>query len=114
MKMKNGTIACEFSVRPDFSFVSHVPCEYGGDTVSYAIRQFVKHCGKFQREGAMESWRFRIASGKRAKKSSHTYLAPAVLMELPGEWAAISYNIDAVGVEVWKVELFDRFPYNYR
>jgi len=35
-------------------------------------------------------------------------------MELPGEWAAISYNIDAVGVEVWKVELFDRFPYNYR
>lgn len=110
MKMRNGTIACEFSVRPDFSFVSHVPCEYDRDTVRYALTRFVKHCGKFQRESALESWHFRIKKGK-AKKNSHTYLIPAPLMELPGEWAAVYYSIDATGAEVWKVELFDELPY---
>ncbi|MCD7817603.1 MAG: hypothetical protein LUH07_00910 [Lachnospiraceae bacterium] len=110
MKMTNGSIACEISTTPEMIYVSCVPCEYEKDTIRYAVERFFARCGKLRRECTFESWQFRIAKGRKKRESSFSYLIPAILMELPGEWVRITGKIDAIGVTVWKVEILSRYP----
>ncbi len=109
MKMTNGPISCEVSVASDDVFVSYVPCHFGKNTVFYAARRFFVRCGKIRRECTCESRRLRLSRG-RQKKIPFSYLIPAVLMELPGEWARVSGTVSAEGVELRKVELFPNHP----
>ncbi|MCD7745302.1 MAG: hypothetical protein LUI13_08505 [Lachnospiraceae bacterium] len=109
MKMTNGSISCEVSAASDVIFVSYVPCNYDKNTVFYAARRFFARCGKLRRECTCESRRIRL--DKRGKgKIPFCYLIPAVLMELPGEWARVTGVVSAEGVELQKVELFPNHP----
>ncbi|MCD7812455.1 MAG: hypothetical protein LUH20_00115 [Lachnospiraceae bacterium] len=109
MKMTNGSISCEISAASEVSFVSYVPCSYDESTVFYAARRFFTQCGKLRRECTCESRRLRLGKGSKAVLP-FCYLIPAVLMELPGEWARVTGAISAKGVELRKVELFPNHP----
>lgn len=109
MKMTNGSISCEVSVASDDVFVSYVPCSYGKNTAFYAARRFFVRCGKIRRECTCLSRHLRFGQG-RQKKILFSYLIPAILMELPGEWARVTGTVSAEGVELRKVELFPNHP----
>ena len=83
-KMSYASFACEISVAADYRLISLVPCEYEKDTVAYAVERFFTQSKRFCRECTQESWKLRIAKGRKDKKHSFVYIIPAVLMELPG------------------------------
>ena len=109
-KMSYGSFACEISVAADYRLLSLVPCEYEKDTVAYAVERFFTQSKRFCRECTQESWKLRIAKGRKDKKHSFVYIIPAVLMELPGNWIRLSGNIDAAGVNVREVEILEEHP----
>lgn len=109
-QMNYGNIVCEVSVAENYAFRSEVTCQYDNGTVAYAVERFFTHCTLFCRECTYESWQIRIAKGKARRSHNFTYLIPAVLMELPGIWIRLVGDIDAVGVNIKKVELLNEHP----
>lgn len=109
-KMMDGSFVCEISVAADYSLLTAVPCEYGKDTVAYAVERFFPKSKRFCRECTQRSWETRIAKGRKDKKQDFAYVIPAILMELPGNWIRVSGEIDAVGVRVRKVEILNEHP----
>ena len=108
-KMIYGAISCEVTAAENCTYNCHIPCDYHKETVIYAAEHFFLRCEKTLRECTHESWRLRIAKGKK-KHSKFTYVVPAVLMELPGNWVRISCDIDAVGDTIRKIELLREHP----
>lgn len=109
-KMRYGSFVCEVTVVNGFAFHSEVKYLYDRDTVAYAVERFFVRCSRFTRECTTESWQIRIATGKARRPHKFSYLVPSVLMELPGRWVRISGDIDAVGINVKKVELIREHP----
>lgn len=110
-KMIYGSIACEVTLAEDYNFFTEVPCEYEKDTITYAVELFFTKCRRFRRECTYQSWQHRIAKGKARRPEKFTYLVPAILMELPGEWVRLAGNIDEAGLKIQKVELLKEHPY---
>lgn len=106
-KMNYGSLKCTISVAENYTLHSQHPCEYGRDTVAYAVERFFVYCKRFCKACTQESWQFRIAKGKTQKSRRFQYLVPAALMELPGNWVQISGTINAIGVTVEKVEILE-------
>lgn len=109
-KMNYGSFTCEISVAADYTLLSQVPCDYGKDTVAYAVERFFSRFKRFRRECTYESWQMRLAKGKARKRHDFMYIVPALFMELPGNWIRISGSIDAVGVNVKRVEILKDHP----
>ena len=112
-KMYYQNVACEVAVVDNYSFVSEVECEYEKDTVAYAVELFFIRSPRFRRECTYESWQLRISKGTARKAHKFTYLVPAILMELPGEWVRLSGEICPIGVKVKKVELLQECSFLY-
>lgn len=104
-KMIYNNVVCEVEVSEDYNFRTEVSCEYRKDTIAYAVELFLTKCRRFCRECTYESWKLRIAKGKKRPSRNFTYLIPAALMELPGGWVRLTGNIDEAGVIIKKVEL---------
>lgn len=109
-KMNYGSFSCIISVTTDCTIISQKLCDYEADTIFYAVERFFTHCNTIAKKCTKTSWQFRIAKGKSPKKQSFMYIVPAILMELPGNWVKISGNIDAVGVNVNKIEMLSQYP----
>ena len=67
-KMNFASVSCEIAVADNFYFSTESICEYGRDTVRYAVeRFFAKNIG-LQRKCTWESWKIRV--GKGSEKDS--------------------------------------------
>ena len=106
-KMNYGSYGCEISVKEDFMF--SVPGSYGyeRDVVAYAVERFFSKNEKMRKEFTQESWKIRLAKGKRNKQHEFSYTIPANLMELPGNWIKVSGKVESAGVIVKKVEVIE-------
>lgn len=109
-KMKYQNMICEVEVVSDASVRTAVPCQYGKETVTYAVERFLTGCSRFRRECTRECWEIRVAKGKDRRTRAFSYFIPSVLMELPGEWVHLAGTIDAAGVHVRRVELLSTHP----
>lgn len=110
-KMNYESLTCEISVAENYILCSQIPCGYEKDTVAYAVERFFPLCASLSRECTWKSWQARVAKGRTKRKQEFQYLVPAVLMELPGNWVRICGDIDAVGVNVKKVEILREHPW---
>ena len=113
MIMKHGTsrnaIQCQISPAKELRFFSQVPCDLELDTVAYAVCRFFVKSPAMCRLCAPESYRIRLATGRKRKAQRHKCLLPAPLLELPGGWARIYYTVDAIGVTVQEVSLLKTY-----
>ena len=109
-KMNYGSLTCEISTTEKCTIISQELCDYEEDTIIYAVERFFAQCTHLSKECSKISWQFRIAKGKSPKKQQFMYIIPAVLMELPGNWVKINGNIDAVGVNVNRIEMLKQHP----
>ncbi len=110
MKMTYEGAACEITVSENFRFFSQVSCSLEFDSVRYATCRFFQKSKALCRECVFESWQLRI-SKSRKRKTRHFYVIPAVLMELPGNWAKVTITIDTYGVCVQQLELLQQHPF---
>lgn len=101
--------ACEITASENFHFFSHVPCSLELDSILYAVCRFFQKSKKLRRDCIFESWQLRIIKASR-KKKRHTYVIPAMLMELPGAWAEVHIMIDSSGVAIQQVKLLQQHP----
>ena len=109
-KMNYGSYVCEVTVAANYVLKTSGNYEYDKDTVAYAIERFFSRCQKFLRTCIFESCQIRLSKGKARKNKKFTYLVPAVLMELPGNWIRMSGEITPIGVCVKKAELLEEHP----
>lgn len=109
MKMTYEGAACEITASENFRFSSHVPCSLELDSILYAVCRFFQKSKKLRRDCIFESWQLRIIKASR-KKKRHTYVIPAMLMELPGAWAEVHIMIDSSGVAIQQVKLLQQHP----
>ena len=109
-KMKYDSFGCEVSVATNCAIIPQGCCDYEADTIFYAVERFFTHCNSIAEECTKISWQFRVAKGRAPKKQPFMYFLPAALMELPANWVKISGNIDATGVNVTKIEMFQEHP----
>ena len=94
-KMNFASVSCEIAVADNFYFSTESICEYGRDTVRYAVeRFFAKNIG-LQRKCTWESWKIRVGKGSEKNRQRFTYVFPAPVMELPGEWVRVAGMIDS-------------------
>lgn len=71
-KMNFASVSCEIAVADNFYFSTENICEYGRDTVRYAVeRFFAKNIG-LQRKCTWESWKIRV--GKEVRKTDSVSL----------------------------------------
>lgn len=110
-KMVYGTIICEVSVAVNCTITVSDCYEYPKDTIAYAVEKFFSQHAKTYRECTYESWRLRIAKGRKKKIRRFEYIIPAVLMELPGNWVRVCGDINVVGVNINRIELLKDHPY---
>ena len=108
-KLEFANIVCQVAVTENYRFVSWVPCDYEKDTIAYAVESFFHQSKRFRQECTLESWHIRT---EKSKEKSHkfSYIIPAFLMELPGNWVRLTGKITAFGVQIWKVELLREHP----
>lgn len=83
-----------------------VRCDLEAESVSYAVRRFIRRSPALMRAFAGESYRLRLERGR----SRQSFVAPAALLELPGTWAAVRLTITPGGVEVTRIGLFNSLP----
>ena len=76
----------------------------------YIVERFFAQCNSLSKECTRISWQFRIVKGKSTKRQSFLFIIPAVFMELPGNWVKINGNIDAIGVNINRIELLHQHP----
>lgn len=68
-KMNFASVSCEIAVADNFYFSTESICEYGRDTVRYAVeRFFAKNIG-LQRKCTWESWKIRVGKGSEKTDS---------------------------------------------
>ena len=108
-KINYGSFVCEVSVDPDYMLLKHGLCDYERDTIAYAVESFFRKSKRFCRECTLESWQIRTAKSKE-RVHKFSYVIPASLMELPGNWVRLTGNITATGVQIWKIELLIEHP----
>lgn len=67
-KMNFASVSCEIAVADNFYFSTESICEYGRDTVRYAVeRFFAKNIG-LQRKCTWESWKIRVGKGSEKNR----------------------------------------------
>lgn len=109
-KINYGSFVCEVSVDPDYMLLKHGLCDYERDTIAYAVERFFTRCRKAGKACTEESIQIRVAKGKAKRKRAFMYLAPAILMELPEGWVRVWGEVNAVGVEINKIEILREHP----
>ena len=73
-KMNFASVSCEIAVADNFYFSTESICEYGRDTVRYAVeRFFAKNIG-LQRKCTWESWKIRVGKGSEKNRQRFTYV----------------------------------------
>lgn len=114
MKMKNGTgenvTQCQITAAKDLRIYTQVPCSLESETIAYAVCRFFTKSTGLSRFCVSESYRMRLVHRKSHKARRCRSILPAILMELPGNWAQIRFSIDAVGVTIREVSLLKRYP----
>lgn len=76
----------------------------------YAVeRFFAKNIG-LQRKCTWESWKIRVGKGNEKNRQRFTYVFPAPVMELPGEWVRVAGMIDSRGVCIKRVQILREHP----
>ena len=109
-KINYGSFVCEVSVDLDYMLLKHGLCDYERDTIAYAVERFFTRCRKAGKACTEESIQIRVAKGKAKRKDAFTYLAPAILMELPEGWVRVWGEVNAAGVEINKIEILKEHP----
>ena len=109
-KMNFASVSCEIAVADNFYFSTESICDYGRDAVRYAVeRFFAKNIG-LQRKCTWESWKIRVGKGSEKNRQRFTYVFPAPVMELPGEWVRVAGMIDSRGVCIKRVQILREHP----
>ena len=76
------------------------------ETAGYAACRYLRKNPALCWEYVRESYELRLSTGKNRRARRHYFVAPASLMELPGNWAYISVSVSATGVVVDHVGLY--------
>ena len=110
MKMTNGSgygaQVCDLTVSPTFTFYTRTDCDLERESIGYAACRFLRHSPRLCQVYVKRSHDLRFAKGK-ARKSIHCFfVAPSLLMELPGAWAHVRISISASGVMVEHVGIY--------
>ena len=107
-KMVYGSIVCEVSVVTNCRIIGYDCGDYVKDSIVYAVEKFFSKFEKIRRDCTYESWQLRITKRRKRKNRRFWYIIPAVLMELPGNWILVCGDIDAVGVNIRKIEFLKK------
>lgn len=114
MKLTTGTgygaISCNIEASKAMLFTTEVPCNgLGTEAAGYAVCRFLKKDPKTAYRYIRESYRLRLASGKKRKSRFCWLSGSAHALELPGAWVRIQLRVDPEGITVERVELYAKW-----
>ena len=108
MKMKTGKegrqLICEVWAAKDLKILGNCPRDLDPDTIGYAVCRFLTKCDLLCREYVEQSYRLRLARGRKRRPVKSFFTAPARKLELPGCYLQAEVLISPAGVEVCCVE----------
>jgi hypothetical protein len=109
-KMTSGTCTCQLTIAKQIRFLSPVPCDLAPESAGYAVCRFVRRSPALRHTLARQSYQLRLAKGGDRRTKYSRIVAPAFLMELPGNWAQVRLAISPAGVNVVEVRLSADYP----
>lgn len=111
MTMTCGACSCTLETAKDLHFRA---LKSGGDllpeSAGYAVCRFLRTSSALRGALVRESYQLRIADGKGRRTVRRSFVAPGVLMELPGAWVQVTLRVAASGVTVTGVRLCETYP----
>lgn len=109
MKMRTGKegrqLTCEVWAARNMIIQPGIPVGMEPDTVGYAVCRFLPKCEILCRDYVEQSYRLRLAKGRKRRPVISWFTVPARMLELPGGVVKATVAIFPEGVEVRSVVL---------
>ena len=105
--LNSRSYSCPVKDARDLRLDLRVRCGLEAESVSYAVRRFIRRSPTLMRTYAGESYRLRL---EHRRRSGFGFAAPAALLELPGSWAGVRISVTPAGIEVTRIGLFGSLP----
>ena len=104
------TLTCEIKADKNLSICVAHPTTFHDDTISYAVRRFLCGSKSICKQYVRESYEMRVSGGRGKKQKRFQVIAPAAVAELGYGWLVIDICVSALGVNVKRIALLDRYP----
>jgi hypothetical protein len=106
----SSTCTCQLTAAAQLRITSRVPCDLAPESIGYAACRFIRSSSALRHSLTWQSYQLRLAKGGDRRTKYSRIVAPAFLMELPGNWAQVRLAISPAGVNVVEVRLSADYP----